>query len=153
MHDYSRKSYKFSEIIIYFEFPGKGNYVFKNNKVYLTEDVYISEAAYAELNRVREPSAFVTKMCYAILGYKRLAKYYIKDYKGNPYEEEFPGKVKRIISNYFDDFLYDHGYRGNPSMQEKSKINRYIGFALTYARKKLGLNKEKVVDKQKTRDN
>lgn len=62
---------------------------------------------------------------------------YIKEYKGCPYPEKFPGNIKALIVRFLDQRLKDLGYPDNLRTDEKSKISTYLGRALTYARKKV----------------
>ena len=61
---------------------------------------------------------------------------YIKEYKGCPDSEKYPGYIKALIVRFFNQRPKDLGYPDNYRTNDKAKICTYLGRALTYARKK-----------------
>lgn len=82
------------------------------------------------------PSTFVTKLSYAIVGYDHSRTCYIGNSDTNIYPNKYPPIVKMLIFKFLKKLFMQRGYVSQLYVLQMSKFHIYLGNSCTYAHKR-----------------
>lgn len=106
--------------------------------IHLGHNISVTKTAYEEIQRVKEPSKFVTNLAYAVWGYKTLCSRAVRQ-QSNCARKVLTPKKKEIIYNQFAKWLTTRGYSQNLISEQLEHVNTYLGRAISGAMKHEGM--------------
>lgn len=127
---------------------------FEDGRVHFDDNNSIPIASWGYVCRQQDPSSFVTKLCYALVGYDILERCMVGDPKTGRKktvdkkhrcqdDDAVPEEFQLIIMRQLEIFLRRRGYHEELAARELSKLNIYLHRACTYSRRKLKIMEER----------
>ena len=116
----------------------------KDGKIYLGEGIWIDKSIYDEVRLVKEPAKAVSTASRKLWGVKKLSQRCVKRSKTSLLPALSPNK-KSIISRLLHFFLKLKNYPDHLRNNEMDKMNRYLGNAISYAKRQVAANPEEFI--------